>query len=177
MAAIRAKRKPKKRIGRKHVQAARKRAFLERFRTNGNISASCEGLVGRATIHVWLKDDPKFRAAFEHAREEAGDRLEEEARRRAAEGWLEPVYNHGERAGDWVNDAGQPVQPGTQNARWVAATVRKYSDRLLELLLKGAKPAKYRERHELTGRDGEPLPSSVVVVLPDNGRADRGSNE
>ncbi len=49
--------------------------------------------------------------------------LEDEARRRAYDGWLEPVFHKGVKVG----------------------TVRKFSDTLLIVLLKAHKPEKYRE--------------------------------
>jgi hypothetical protein len=58
------------------------------------------------------------------AYEQAGERLEQEARRRAVEGTKKNVYYQGEPCG--VNT--------------------EYSDTLLIFLLKGAKPEKYAER-------------------------------
>ena len=40
---------------------------------------------------------------------------------------------------------------------------RRYSDRLLELLLKGALPEKYSERFRLAGKDGGEILIKVVV--------------
>jgi hypothetical protein len=46
----------------------------------------------------------------------------------------------------------------------MVGTVRKFSDNLLMFLLKGKRPEVFRERHELTGVNGAPLPPAVVHV-------------
>ena len=79
--------------------------------------------------------DEGFAAAWAEAVEQGTQALEDEARRRAVEGWLEPVFQQGEQVG----------------------TVRKYSDQLLMLLLRGRRPAVYRE--------SAPASGSVVVVI------------
>jgi hypothetical protein len=70
------------------------------------------------------------------------DLLEKECVRRALVGWKEPVYQGGKELG----------------------TIRKFSDNLLIFLLKGKRPEVFRERHELTGVNGAPLPPAVVHV-------------
>src|SRR5262249_21583923 len=69
--------------------------------------------------------------------------LEAELRRRAVEGWLEPVYYRGKKVGD----------------------VRKFSDTCLIFALKGEKPEKYRERFEHAGKDGGPVMSLILERL------------
>lgn len=98
--------------------------------------ASREAGVARQRIYEWLDSDPAFRHEFELARETAHDALEAEAFRRGVEGWDEPVFYQGERVGE----------------------IRRYSDRMLELLLRGARPAKYKP-----GADGS---TTNVTVLP-----------
>ena len=70
----------------------------------------------------WLKD-PSYAHAFTEAQGMAADFLEEEAIRRAVEGVQKPVFYRGEHVDN----------------------VKEYSDTLLILMLKGAKPEKYRE--------------------------------
>ena len=67
--------------------------------------------------------DEEFAESWAQAVEQGTQALEDEARRRAVDGWEEPVFQQGELAG----------------------TVRKYSDQLLTLLLRGRRPAMYRE--------------------------------
>lgn len=114
----------------------KKRAFLAAFALTGNVLVASETAgVPRRTIYEWRRADPEFAAAMDLAREEACDRLEEEARRRAYDGTEEPVFGRVERDRD-----GQ------------VGTVQKYSDTLLIFLLKGNKPEKFRERVEHSGR-------------------------
>jgi hypothetical protein len=43
-------------------------------------------------VYAWLAEDPVFHQAYEDAREDAVDRLEDETWRRAVDGVLRPVY-------------------------------------------------------------------------------------
>jgi len=61
----------------------KKQAFLSALGKSWNISAACEGLICRATVYDWLRDDPVFKVQFEAVREAWGERLEEEAIKRA----------------------------------------------------------------------------------------------
>jgi hypothetical protein len=107
------------------IQRHKKQAFLAAYSQCGNITRAAEmAEIDRGTHYVWLKDDPEYPALFEAATQEAGDRLEQEARRRAVEGVAEPVFYQGE----------------------ICGTVQRYSDTLLIFLLKGAKPEKYADR-------------------------------
>lgn len=107
-----------------------KSTFLIAFGKYGTVQRAREEVMrelgvlpSRLRIMHWTKKDKKFRERLVLASEEAADRLEEAARERAVEGWEEPVYQRGELVG----------------------SVRKYSDSLLAMLLKGAKPQKYRD--------------------------------
>lgn len=102
-------------------------AFLKALRETGNISESCRiASLPRTTAKEWRAKDEAFRQAWDEALEVAIDGLELEARRRAVDGVLEPVYQGGKKVG----------------------TIRRYSDRMLEILLKGHRPEKYRERFD-----------------------------
>lgn len=115
-------------------------AFLGAYAICGNITKAAEiAKVHPDTPRCHWKDEPGFVAAMEKATEEAADRLESEARRRAEEGVDEPVFYKGE----------------------VCGTVRKYSDTLLIFLLKGVRPGKFREN---TTIDGNLTLSHAVVV-------------
>ena len=113
------------------------RAFLKSFGVTGSITKAAEAAqVDRSQHYRWL-DDAVYSEAFDGAREEAAQTLEDEAVKRAHEGVLEPVFYKGKPAG----------------------AVRKYSDSLLVFLLKGFRPEKYRDRGsvEVTGAGGAPL--------------------
>lgn len=134
------------------MRTKRKKAqFLAEFRTCGNVSGAARAVgVDRGTHYGWLESDETYVKAFAEAEIEAVDVLETEARRRAFTGVDEPVFYKGD----------------------VCGQIKKYSDVLLIFLLKGARPEKYRERFEHSGRvDGE-RGDTVVFYLPTNGRED-----
>ncbi len=101
------------------------KAFLASFRVLGNVTAACKAAqVGRTTVYERRASDPAFLAAWNDALEEASDRLELEARRRAVRGTHKPVWYKG---------------------RIVGFEVEK-SDTLMTLLLKGNRPEKFANK-------------------------------
>ncbi len=109
------------------------KGFLAALSESGNVRLACEAAgIGRTVVYDLRAADPTFADDWESAQDEAADLLEEEARRRAHDGWEEPVF------GSLGNNRGSGE----------IGTVRKYSDTLLIFLLKGAKPEKYRERNQ-----------------------------
>ena len=125
----------------------KKRRFLAKYKEIGNITKAAEYAGIHPTTHHkrWMKK-PDYVKQFEAAKLEAIDNLEAEAYRRAHDGVDEPVFYRGEEVG----------------------AVRKYSDTLLIFLLKGANPAKYRERYDVSAK--VELGGNVNIYLPDNGR-------
>src|SRR5258706_5162047 len=142
-----------------------KEKFLEVLRERANVTDACKAMgLARSGAYDRRQSDPKFAREWDTAAAEAADKLEAEAWRRATEGWDEPVFYQGVEVG----------------------TIRKYSDRMLELLLTGAKPEKYgKQRHEITTKSTGQLHIYNVaqmtdaeldaiigtdVYIPDNGR-------
>jgi len=124
----------------KSVQAKRE-AFLAAYAEVGTVTHAAElAGISRTSHYQWM-ENPEYVEKFREAEKQACDRLEQEVRRRAVEGVLEPVFYQGEQCG----------------------TVRKYSDTLLIFATKGALPQKYRENvsMELTGADGGPVEVEV----------------
>lgn len=80
--------------------------------------------IGRSTAYEWREADADFAAAWDAAEQEAADRLEREAWRRAVEGVDKPIVYQGE----------------------VTDTYKEYSDRMLEILLKGHRPERFVDR-------------------------------
>lgn len=120
------------------TQQARQGAFLAAFAECGSVTrAAGTAGVRLGDHHRWLNEEDGYREAFREAEEEAVERLEEEARRRAVEGTEKPVFYQGEQVG----------------------VVRDYSDTLLMFLLKAARPERYRDRaaQEADGENGGPL--------------------
>ena len=110
----------------------KKRAFLAAYAQTGNksLAAKMAGIVKQTVYTRQWREDAAFQAAMERARQMAVDVLEDEATRRAVEGWEEPVGWYKGKAG---------------------GTIRRYSDTLLIVRLKGELPQKYAERLELRG--------------------------
>lgn len=115
----------------------KKRAYVVQLALTGKFddAAKAAGVTLR-TGWNWRHNDeePDFLRAVKVAEGLAGDRLEAEIVRRALDGWEEPVYQGGRMVG----------------------TVRKFSDTLLIFQTKKARP-EYRDRHEITGKDGGPI--------------------
>jgi hypothetical protein len=106
-------------------------------------ASKAAGFPRRQTVYEWREADPDFAQAWDDALEAYTQALEAEADRRGMRGVPEPVYWRGEQVG----------------------TVQKYSDVLLMFRLNGMRPEKYRQRHEHTGKDGQPINVSVKVTL------------
>jgi hypothetical protein len=99
-------------------------AFLAALRKTGNVSAACKlSRNARCMVYRQRDTDPEFAAAWDAALDEAVDSLEAEGWRRARDGTLKPVFQGGEKCGE----------------------IREYSDTLLIFLLKGHRPARFRE--------------------------------
>jgi len=118
---------PKGKIVRMESDRARE-MFLAKFRECCNVSESARHAgVARTTVNRWRVEMPEFAAAWADAEQDAIDRLEREAWRRAVDGYDEPVVHQGV----------------------VVDSFKKYSDKMLEILLKGHKPEKYVERKQI----------------------------
>lgn len=98
--------------------------FLDSLAKTGNVSKSAKAIgVSRQAIYSLKKSDTEFSDLWDDALETGLDALEEEARRRAYQGTLKPIYQQGKKVGQ----------------------VREFSDTLMIFLLKGGRPQKYRE--------------------------------
>jgi hypothetical protein len=116
--------------------------------------AAKKARVHRSTIYDWINKDAAFKIKFEAACQVALGALEDEAVRRAFEGTKKPVYQGGKKVG----------------------MLTEYSDTLMIVLLKARAPEKYKERQELTGKNGTPLNQTVVVKMPDGVNLNLPSN-
>jgi len=156
---------------RPEITAGRKKAFLAALAKSGNIGVACrESRVPRPTQNDWREKDPEFQAKFLEALNAAADGLEEEARIRAAVGWEEPVIHMGQvqyvrnpQTGELVlNDDFEPI----------ILTIKKKSDRLLEVMLKAKRPEYRNSGMSLnlggTGGEGQPVPKSITVTFVDS---------
>lgn len=120
---------------------------------------------------VWRvrKEDADFAQAWDEAMEQGIDNAEQEAFRRAVTGYEEPVIDKGMLAYRYerhVDEEGKEHYRKVldEHGQPVPLTVRKHSDALLSLILKGRRKNVYSERKELTGADGAALPTSQVII-------------
>jgi hypothetical protein len=131
---------------RKHTQTdtpALKSAFLEALAECGVIrTAANKAGIDRKSVYNWKANDPVFAELFDVAIEDANDAIRQEIRRRAVEGWLEPVYQQGQKVG----------------------TIRKYSDGLLRFLATSRMP-EFRERVDVTTA-GQPISYAAIISDP-----------
>lgn len=131
----------------------RRRLFLRAFATRGIVLEGCRAAgVSRSTVDKWREQSEWFEELYCIAIEEAADRIEAEAIRRAVDGYDEPVIYQGMPT--------TVVDPVTGEQRQL--TVRKYSDALMALVLKGARPEKYRENHKVEVEGG----AGGVLIVP-----------
>lgn len=106
--------------------------FLDALAQTCNVSESArQAGFSRRAAYDWRDADAEFAAAWDEAEQEAADKLEREAWRRAVEGTDKPVTFQGV----------------------ITATYKEYSDKMLELLLKAHRGEKFKERSttEVTG--------------------------
>lgn len=121
-----------------------KQAFLDAFPEQGVIGPCARSLgLTPSTVRNWVRHDPQFAEAFEEARDEAADRLEAEANRRATGYISQRMTKDGE----------------------VIETIT-HSDQLLIFLLKGRRPDVFKERvaNELSGPEGKPIETNDPLV-------------
>lgn len=136
------------------------------------VGKACDTVgISRQTAYHHRANNPDFAKAWDDAIEHGVDLAEAEAFRRAVEGYEEPVVYQGQitpRTAPVFDAEGRPViDELTKAQKWapvlddqgrpVPLTVRKYSDALLTLILKGRRKKVYADRTELTGADGGPV--------------------
>lgn len=138
----------------------RHKAFLSAFSKCGSITQAAKAAgVDRHQHYAWLQERAGYREAFQDACNEVADNLESEAIRRAHTGVFEPTVHQGQ----FVYPQKTKVDPKTGEEIVIRARkpfgIVKYSDSLLQFLLKGLRPERYRDRvsAEVTGKDGGPI--------------------
>jgi hypothetical protein len=115
------------------VSADARASFLEALSSGWSVTHAANRTgVARQRFYERRDADERFAAEWRVAEQQGTDALEDEARRRAVEGWEEPVYQRGELVGH----------------------VRKYDSRLLEFLLRARDPARFRESVQVNAGGG-----------------------
>lgn len=157
-------------------------AYLAALREYPVLQHACDVVdIDRTTAWRARQDDEDFAKAEKEAMEAGIDRAEKEAMRRGIFGYEEPVVYQGQLTPVWARDehgelileeyetdrfnkeTGEPIigkrpvqaKDANGNPQWL--TVRKHSDALLALVLKGRRKSVYAERTEITGADGGPV--------------------
>jgi hypothetical protein len=116
------------------MTADMKQAFLDMLEEVPNITAVRKLFgVGSSAVYRAKAADPEWAADVGHAINAGYDMMEEEARKRAVDGWNEPVYYRGEMVGE----------------------IRRYSDGLLKFLLTHSKPKKFNPGAKVSVDAGE----------------------
>lgn len=138
-------------------------AFLAALRCIPVVQHACTAVgIERSTAYRRRLDDPDFAKAWEEAMEDGIDLAEQAAFKRGVMGFEEPVVHQGrlqfvyER---YLDDDGKEQYRPILDAMGqpVPLTIRKHSDALLALVLKGRRKQVYADRTELTGADGAPV--------------------
>lgn len=111
-----------------------------------------------------------FHEAWDAALEIGNDYLEQEAQRRAVEGYEEPVVHKGIQA--FVRDPTTGELELDAHGRPIPLTIRRYSDRLLEVLLKARRPEKFRENMKI-----EAEISGGVLAIPQSDQANLSAED
>lgn len=115
--------------------------FLEELAVRGSVVAACDAAeCSRRNAYDERERNAEFAAKWDEAKRIAVERMEDEARRRAVEGTLKPVFQGGALVGK----------------------VREYSDTLLIFLLKAHDP-KYKDRQHVEVSGGT---TQTHIYLP-----------
>jgi hypothetical protein len=147
-------------------------AFLAALRHIPVVAHACEAVgIERSTAYRARAADEGFATAWDDAMEDGIDKAEQEAFKRAVVGFEEPVVDKGRLAYRYERvvaeethaETGEPVQTEQwrialdDKGQPIPLTVRKHSDALLGLVLKGRRKKVYSDRTEITGAEGGPL--------------------
>lgn len=129
------------------LEQERRELFLRILRRTGRVTFSAveAGYEDVHQLYYLRRTNSDFAKRWEEAVNDAAEGWEDEAVRRAVIGVEEPVF--------WQGDE--------------VARVTKYSDALLMFMLKGAKPAKYRENVKVDATvDGKSGIAVIPAILP-----------
>lgn len=129
----------------------REKKFLSALGRSANVTLAARAAgVSRANLYLRREAEAAFAALWNDAIEQAADRLEREAWRRAVRGVKEPVFFKGEKCG----------------------VVPRYSDSLLIALLRAARPEKFAVHQNIksdsTVRTVVTLPQLMPPGIPDD---------
>lgn len=153
-------------------QRAKKQAtFLRALGKHGVVKVACRAAgISRTTYKNWRDTDEDFKAKLPDALDERNDTLEYAAYTQAVEGVPSHVVSQGRIVYSEVpakNADGTPKLDANGEPvmkRGKPLIERKYAPNLLQTLLKATMPEKYKDRHELTGKDGGPIQTEGLLI-------------
>jgi len=130
--------------------APKTHAFLAAIRVCPSITRAAKAAGIRRECHSRrLKRDPVYKAAFQEAWDVGIQSLEDQAVEYGQIGYEEPVIWQGQLQFQAVRDKHDKlVLDEKGNPKLIPLTVRKPNPTLHMFMLRGAKPEKYRERHQ-----------------------------
>jgi hypothetical protein len=137
--------------------------FLDALASGSTVADAAKATgIGLRTVYTWRAEDTEFADEWDEAYRQGASALETEARRRAIEGTLKPIFNRGVQAVDYMG---------------LPAFVREYSDTLLLFLMKARDPLRYCDRARTAAlmrkwgledgknRDGETVPCGTILSM------------
>jgi len=137
-------------VSQKQVQVEHRREeqklFLDAYKQRGTVRLAAQAArIPYGKHHEWLETDPEYEPQWKEALSVIADMAEEEAIRRGIHGVDEPVIRQVTR----VDSGGESV------TSWeTVGFIKRYSDRMLEMVLRALRPEKYRERVDVNARVG-----------------------
>jgi len=128
------------------IKDAKKSAAIKALSLKGTIRAAVSAAkISWPTHYNWLKSDPDYAEAVEIAKHVYADTLEEEMHRRAVKGVTKGIYYRGQ----------------------MIDTEQEYSDTLLIVALKGARPEKYKDNPQGIGQVIIPVQINITQKAKD----------
>lgn len=137
--------------------------FLAALAKYGVVQYACDAIgVNRSTVYRHRSEDAGFAVLWDEACEVAWDRLEQEAFRRAVEGTPEPLVSGGRVVRD---EAGEIVY------------VLRFSDALMQTMLKAKRPGTYRERTDVHHSGSVGITLTAMAKMADEYRHELESGD
>jgi hypothetical protein len=146
---------------------------LRLFAETGRVDLACAAAGVARSVHYSGCGFPDYKQAFDDARG-APRTCSREAVRRAHEGvWSRCSTTESTWPTSCTARTGSQVDPETGKLKSQPAFIRKYSDALLILLLKGRRPEVFGNKLEATGKNAKPRPASPVRAWMESNRTTR----
>lgn len=142
------------------------KGFLAALRETGIVRRACKAAdVARSTVYAHRTQSAEFSASWTEALEDAADKVEAEALRRAVEGDRMPVLHNGRPVFVWFDADGEIVPEGTEGAHRKALMRTSRSDVLLIFTLKALRPERFRDRFDVRTTQAEQELDEEIIRL------------